>query len=93
MKALPPDAIEYDRTEAFTDETIDPSFLENVHSTKPGVWCRIRILDGSLAYRILEPEVTEHVLTPDVPGIVEPEVRHAFALVGPVRFVVEFLRA
>ena len=92
MKQLPEGLIEYDRTGEFDEATTPASFLENTHSTKPGVWCRVRILEGTLDYRILEPTEIDHILTPEQPGIVEPEVRHAFALRGPVRFVVEFLR-
>jgi hypothetical protein len=49
-------------------------------------------VSGSLRYRILEPEGIEHVLTPDRPGIIEPEVEHAFEVFGPVRFFIQFLR-
>lgn len=61
--------------------------------TKPGVWERICVLDGSLRYRILEPVREEHVLSAELPGIVEPEVPHEVELLGHVPFFVEFLRA
>jgi hypothetical protein len=51
------------------------------------------VLEGSLRYRILEPALEEHVLTPGRPGIVEPGVPHEVEPLGNVRFYVEFLRA
>jgi tellurite resistance-related uncharacterized protein len=50
------------------------------------------VVQGTLRYRILGPEPEEHVLSPDCPGIVEPEVPHEVEPLGEVRFYVEFLR-
>ena len=33
------------------------------------------------------------MLTPERPGVVEPEVAHEVEPLGPVRFLVEFLRS
>ena len=57
------------------------------------MWARIRVSEGRLRYRILEPALEEHVLTPETPGIVEPGVPHEVEPLGAVRFRVEFLRA
>jgi tellurite resistance-related uncharacterized protein len=91
VKPLPPKAVPYQRTREFTESTV-PAGLLRRHTTKPGVWGRIHVLEGSLRYRILEPVLEEHVLTPDRFGVVEPEVPHEVAPHGPVRFFVEFLR-
>ena len=91
MKDLPPDVAAYQRTKEFTEATV-PDGLRRRHTTKPGTWARIHVLEGSLRYRILEPAVEEHVLSPDMPGIVEPEVPHQVEPLGAVRFFVEFLR-
>lgn len=91
MKPLPPDAVPYQRTREFSQSTI-PAGLLRRHTTKPGVWGRIQVLEGSLRYRILEPVREEHVLTPERHGVVEPEVPHEVEPLGPVRFFVEFLR-
>jgi tellurite resistance-related uncharacterized protein len=91
MKALPQDAVPYRRTAEFTESTV-PAALRSRHSTKSDVWAGIRVLEGSLLYRILEPVVEEHVLTPETSGIVEPGVPHEVHPLGPVRFFVEFLR-
>ncbi len=92
MKQLPADVVEYERTETFDHETVPAEFLENVHSTRAGVWCCVRVTAGRLGYQILEPEHEEHQLDTSTPGIVEPGVRHRFELMGAVRFHVEFLK-
>jgi tellurite resistance-related uncharacterized protein len=81
----------YRRTREFSESTI-PDALRRRHTTKPGVWARICVVEGSLRYRILEPAREEHVLSPEQPGIVEPEVPHEVEPLGRVRFFVEFLR-
>lgn len=91
MKALPPTAIPYQQTREFSEATV-PASLRRRHTTKPGVWARIHVLDGALRYRILAPPEEEHVLSPERAGIVEPEVPHEVEPLGPVRFYVEFLR-
>jgi tellurite resistance-related uncharacterized protein len=92
VKHLPPDVVVYRRTAEFSESTL-PAGLRRRHTTKPGVWGRICVLEGSLRYRILEPAQEEHVLSAGLPGIVEPEVPHEVEPVGRVRFFVEFLRA
>jgi tellurite resistance-related uncharacterized protein len=91
VRALPPDAVAYKRTAEFSESTV-PAGLRSRHTTRAGVWARIRVIEGELRYRILEPNVEEHLLRADAPGIVEPEVPHELEVVGPVRFFVEFLR-
>lgn len=91
MKTLPDDVAHYKSTPEFTENTI-PAGLLRSHSTAAGVWGRIHIIEGTLLYRELEPALEEHVLTPELPGIVEPQARHEVAAIGPVRFCVEFHR-
>ena len=91
MKSLPPDVQPYQRTKEFSEQSV-PAGLLRRHDTKPGVWGRIRVLEGSLLYRILEPEPEEQLLTPERDGIVEPEIPHEVAPQGRVRFFVEFLK-
>lgn len=92
MKTLPLNVVPYQRTREFS-ETTTPGALRRRHTTKPGVWGRIRVLEGSLRYRILEPHLEEYVLSPEVSGVVEPQVPHEVEPLGKVRFFVEFLRA
>lgn len=91
MKALPPDAVPYQRTREFSETTV-PASLRKSHTTKRGVWGRICVEAGALRYRILAPAEEEHVLSPARIGIVEPEVPHEVEPLGEVRFYVEFLR-
>jgi len=91
VKPLPEDATAHRRTAEFTEATV-PAGLLRRHTTKARVWGRIRVLEGRLRYRILEPEVEEHVLEPGRDGVVEPQVPHEVEPIGAVRFFVEFLR-
>jgi len=91
MKPLPRDVAAYRRTRDFTEHSV-PDALRRRHTTKAGTWGRICVLQGELRYRILAPQVEEHVLSPEHPGVVEPEVPHEVEPLGPVRFFVEFLR-
>ena len=92
MKTLPLGAVPYLRTREFCEATV-PARLRRRHTTKSGVWGRICVVQGSLRYRILEPEAEEHVLTPGHPGVVEPEIPHEVEPIGEVRFFVEFCRS
>jgi tellurite resistance-related uncharacterized protein len=92
VKSLPESVHAYRRTSEFSETTV-PDALRKAHTTKAGVWGRICVIEGSLVYRILEPEIEEILLVPGSDGVVEPEVRHEVATHGPVRFYVEFLRA
>jgi tellurite methyltransferase len=90
MAELPTDVRAYRRTPEFTQDTI-PAGLLRQHSTKPGVWGRIVVLEGTLTYRV-PTEGTTARLSPTCVGIVVPEVLHEVEATGPVRFYVEFLR-
>lgn len=91
MKELPTTAKPYKRTPEFTEQSV-PAGLLGRHNTAPEVWGRIHVTEGSIVYRILEPEIEEHLLDSEHPGIVEPQIPHQVQIVGPVRFYVEFLR-
>ena len=92
--ALPLGLTPYKRTADFNEATI-PAGLLRTHSTKHGVWGRIHILAGTLAYRILDVrrQARESLLVPGTDGVVEPTILHEVEPRGPVRFFVEFLRA
>ena len=91
MKSLPSTVAPYHRTPEYTQETVPPG-LEQRHNTKAGVWARVRVLEGRMVYRILEPEIEEHVLEPGRDGVIEPQVDHQIEMQEPVRFFVEFLK-
>ena len=83
----------YKRTPVFTQASV-PAGLLRAHSTKEGVWGRIRVLEGALLYRILDARrcPRELVLTPAAFGVVEPTILHEVEPAGPVRFQLEFFR-
>ena len=89
MKALPDGVYGYARTAEFSEGSIPGNLLKS-HRTKAGTWGKIVVLQGQLRYRILEPEIRAFELSPDNPGIVEPEVPHEVEALGRVRFYVEF---
>lgn len=91
MSGIPADAVESRRTPEFDADSI-PAGLLRAHTTRAGTWGEIRVLEGELLYRVLEPEPRETVLTPAHPGVVEPQVPHEVAPRGAVRFYVAFFR-
>jgi tellurite resistance-related uncharacterized protein len=86
--ASPPAAVPYKRTSVFDENTL-PAGLRREHRTKPGVWGVIRVLEGRLRYRVLDP-ASEMVLMPGRPGLVLPDQLHRVEPLGPVRMQVEF---
>lgn len=60
MKELPAQVSTYKRTDNFSEKTIPAGLLKS-HNTKAGVWGKIVILKGELRYRILEPQIEDHV--------------------------------
>ncbi len=91
MKQIPSAAVAYQATPEFTEQSVPAGLLRN-HNTKAGVWGRIVVSTGTLLYRIVGNPGEEHVLRAGLDGVVEPGVLHEVALLGPVRFHVEFLR-
>ena len=91
MNSLPEGVAPYARTTTFSTRSI-PEKLRTSHRTKAGTWAKIVVLEGRLRYRILEPDIREFELSPDHPGVIEPEVLHEVEAVGDVRFYVEFYR-
>lgn len=91
---LPNGVHPYRRTDVFTEGTV-PQGLRKAHTTKEGVWGVIHVLEGRLAYRIVDARRNPHerVLTAETPpGIVEPTILHEVEPLGAVRFFVEFHR-
>lgn len=90
MPALPGGLAPYHRTPVFTAATV-PAGITGDHSTKSGVWALIHVVRGSLRYEIVERGEV-HELTPDRPGVVEPETSHEVTPEGGAEFFVEFWR-
>lgn len=91
---LPKAARPYRRTSDFTETTV-PAGLLRAHTTKAGSWALIHVLEGRLAYRIVDPRrpASEVILSAaERPGVVEPTILHEVEPLGAVRFYVEFHR-
>lgn len=91
MPSLPAGIIQYKQTAEFDAQTL-PSGLRSRHTLKPGTWARIVVLEGKLLYVIEREPTLAFVLTPALPGIVQPEVPHHVELRGPVRLRIDFYR-
>lgn len=70
------------------DETSLPPALRRDHSTKPGVWGVIRVLEGRL--RLDRSDGTSSILAPEAPGLVRPGETHRVEPLGPIRMQVDF---
>lgn len=92
MRTVPEHFVPYKRTPTFTEQTVPAGLLKH-HTTKAGSWGKIVVLKGRLWYRVLAPELEEILLTPELNGVVEPQVPHEVRPEGPVEFFVEFYRA
>lgn len=66
-----------------------PAGLRREHRTKPGVWGVIRVIEGRLRHRVLDP-ASEALLEPGHPGLVLPDQPHLVEPLGPMRMQVEF---
>jgi tellurite resistance-related uncharacterized protein len=78
----------YKRTPVFDENTL-PAGLRKEHRTKLGVWGVIRVLEGRVRYRVLDP-VAETILDPENPGLVLPHQPHCVEPLGQMRMQVEF---
>ena len=78
----------YKSTSVFDENTLPASFRRE-HRTKPCVWGIIRVLEGRLRYKVLEP-ASETILDPSHPGLVSPDVPHLVEPLGPIKMRLEF---
>ncbi len=88
---LPEGFQSYKRTPAF-DATSVPDSLRKAHSTKTGIWAKVRVLEGQLRYTVHAPLHKEFILGPEQHGIIFPELLHHVEPMGLVRFFVEFFK-
>ncbi len=88
--SLPDTVRPYKRTPLFTEATAPAGLLAD-HSTRDGVWGRLHVESGRLAY-IVEASGEVTVLRAGQHAVIRPGERHRVALDGPVAFFVEFLR-
>lgn len=89
---LPEGFVAYRKTAIFTESTV-PRGLLSAHSTKPGVWGKLEVLNGAISY-VVEAEPEQHTLVrAGRTWLIAPEVKHRVELDGPVEFTVEFYRS
>lgn len=81
----------YKRTPEFTAGTI-PDGLRRDHSTKPGVWALLHVLEGRLQYIVEPPLASERIVEAGDTAVIVAEVLHRVAPASEVRFFVEFYR-
>ncbi|WP_022682341.1 DUF1971 domain-containing protein [Sphingobium bisphenolivorans] len=84
MKTVQP----YRSTPVFDQDTL-PAALRARHDTKAGVWGVIRVIEGQLELTYLDPPSTT-ILTPDKPGLVQPQQPHFVTPIGAVKMQVDF---
>jgi len=80
--------VPYRSTPEFDENTL-PTSLRSEHRTKLGVWAVIRVLEGQLRYRVLDP-ISETIIDPDHPGFVLPGQPHSVEPLGAIRMRVDF---
>ena len=90
VKEIPDGVRAYNTTQIYTDKTT-PGMMKNDHRTRLGVWGKIIVEKGSVAYEIPDQDES-HVLTPDNPGIIEPAVTHRINPQPGTKFYLEFYR-
>lgn len=73
------------------DEQSLPEALRKDHRTKAGTWGLLRVLDGEVRLIFLDPP-SEHLVTPDNPGIIPPQASHYVVPLGHMTMQVEFYR-
>lgn len=66
-----------------------PAELRRGHRTRRGVWGVIRVLDGRVRYRVLDP-VSELILEPGHPGLMRPDQPHFVEPLGAMRMQIEY---
>jgi tellurite resistance-related uncharacterized protein len=89
---IPSGHVTYRKTPVFTADTI-PAGLRSKHSTKAGVWGRLQVSSGTIAYVVEGPPEERRVLAAGESVVIVPERQHRVEALGPVELYVEFLRA
>jgi tellurite methyltransferase len=89
---MPAHFVAYKETADFTEDSVPAALLRD-HTTKPGVWARIIVLEGALRYHVDALGAHLDLRAGGAPGVVLPEVPHRVEPLAAVRFHVQFYRA
>lgn len=92
MPVMPENFIAYKQTPEFNQNTVPKGFLRD-HTTAAKTWARIVVTSGKLKYEITEPgHEAQHILTPEISGIIVAKQAHHVSVIADVLFYVEFYR-
>jgi tellurite methyltransferase len=87
-----PEGLVVERTAGPFDETTVPAGLLRAHRLPAGTWGCLRVLEGSVDFRIGTDAAVEHRLDAGQAQPIPPEVSHELRPAGPVRLIIDFLR-
>jgi len=90
MNALPDTVEKYSQSRAFT-ETTTPANFQKHHTTRPGVWGRLVVESGAVAFE-WEADASRLALRAGDTVVIPPQTAHRVVVGGPVSFFVEFYR-
>lgn len=88
---LPEGYAPYRRTATFDADRL-PAGLRARHTAKRGVWGRLHVLEGRVAYRLHPPLERTLVIEAGGCAAIPPEVAHEVEPLGDARLYVEFHR-
>ena len=93
MTQIPENFYRYKQTDIWTNETI-PEAILNKHNTKAGVYGKILVLEGALAYTAFKDAKGEvdykAVIKTGSHGVSAPQQWHKVEPIGETKFLVEF---
>jgi len=87
-----PDGVEFVRSTAEFDETSTPPGLLASHRIAAGVWGRLVVVSGALAFEFEDGCEERRVVVAGDHQIIPPQRLHRVELLGAVEFRVEFYR-
>ncbi len=85
-----PDGLRLARTTAEFTDTTTPAGLRRAHRVAPGLWGRLRVLEGSVRFIFEHPPATSHDLVAGDTFDIPPDTAHRVEPGPGCRFVVEF---
>lgn len=88
---LPTDVEQYAQSPVFDNRTI-PKAFKAAHSTKPGVWGRLKVLTGSLDFILIGPPEVITTVSAGDQHIFAPQAVHLVSLKPDTSFQIDFLK-
>lgn len=86
---FPEGLMAYRKTAIFTEHSIPKGLLKD-HSLADGHWGLLHVLLGQLIYTVNHSQLKPFKLSKNERAVIVPNMLHAVAALGPVRFYVEF---